>query len=49
MEDHNTELTTEELQDLQRKQQQTAAEELSLEEGREDFPTSLIKEMLGKW
>ncbi|XP_054568220.1 uncharacterized protein LOC114233609 [Eptesicus fuscus] len=50
VEDHNTDLTTEELQDLQKEQQQTAAEELSSEEeGREDFPTSLIKEMLGKW
>ncbi|XP_016070266.1 PREDICTED: tigger transposable element-derived protein 1-like [Miniopterus natalensis] len=49
--DHSTELTTEELQDLQREQQQTAAEVLSSEEekGREDVPTSLIKGMLGKW
>ncbi|XP_036212432.1 tigger transposable element-derived protein 1-like isoform X2 [Myotis myotis] len=49
VEDHNTELTTEELQDLQREQQQPAAEERSSEEGREDIPTSLIKGMLGKW
>ncbi|XP_059558184.1 tigger transposable element-derived protein 1-like isoform X1 [Myotis daubentonii] len=49
VEDHNTELTTEELQDLQREQQQPAAEEPSSEGGREDIPTSLIKGMLGKW
>ncbi|XP_014392726.1 PREDICTED: tigger transposable element-derived protein 1-like isoform X2 [Myotis brandtii] len=49
VEDHNTELTTEELQDLQKEQQQPAAEEHSSEEGREDIPTSLIKGMLGKW
>ncbi|KAK1327547.1 hypothetical protein QTO34_013049 [Cnephaeus nilssonii] len=49
VEDHSTELTTEELQDLQREQQQPAAEERSSEEGREDIPTSLIKGMLGKW
>nr|KAF6463386.1 tigger transposable element derived 1 [Molossus molossus] len=49
VEDHSTELTTGELQDLQREQRQMAAEELSSEEGREDVPTSLIKGMLGKW
>lgn len=50
-EDPNTELTTEELQGLQRERQQVAAEGFSSEEGegRKDIPTSLIKEMLGKW
>lgn len=46
--DHNPELSTKELQDLQREQPQTVAKELSSEvEGGEDIPTSLIKEMLG--
>ena len=35
VENHNTELTTEELQDLQMEQQQMAAKELSLEEEEE--------------
>ena len=50
VEAHNTELTTEELPDLQRKQQQMAVEGLSWEEeeGREGITTSLIKEMLRK-
>ncbi|KAK1332815.1 LOW QUALITY PROTEIN: hypothetical protein QTO34_006346 [Cnephaeus nilssonii] len=49
LEDLTTELTTEELQDLQREQQETATEELSSEaEGREHIPTSLILQMLGK-
>lgn len=48
-EDRGTELTTEELQDLQREQQQPAAEERSSEEGEEAIPTSPIKGMLGKW
>lgn len=50
VEDHNTELMMEEFTDLQKEQQQMAAEELASEqeEGREDIPTSLMKEMLGK-
>ena len=50
VEDHNTELMMEEFTDLQREQQQMAAEELSSEEeeGREDIPISPIKKMLGK-
>ena len=48
VEDHNTELPTEELQDLQREQPQMAAEELSLEvEEKEDIPTSLSRKCLG--
>lgn len=48
VEDLHTELTTEELQDFQREQQQTAAEELSSEaEEREDIPTSLSRKCLG--
>lgn len=49
--DHNTEPTTEELQDLQREKQLPVAGELFTqeEEGKEDTPASLIKEILGKW
>ncbi|XP_076358046.1 uncharacterized protein LOC143250798 isoform X2 [Tachypleus tridentatus] len=41
VEDNNTELTTEELQDLQKEQQQKATEKVSSdeEEGREDVPS----------
>ena len=48
VEDHNTELPTEELRDRQREQPQMAAEGLSSEvEEREDIPTSLSRKCLG--
>ncbi|KAM4642474.1 uncharacterized protein O3C94_016790 [Discoglossus pictus] len=51
VEEHRQELSTEELQELQREQQQKVAEERSSgeEEGREEAPTALIKEMCSKW
>jgi len=48
--EHNTELTTEELQDLHKEQQQEVAEELSSEEEKNNegsITTSDIKEILG--
>ncbi|KAF6276060.1 hypothetical protein mRhiFer1_009416 [Rhinolophus ferrumequinum] len=50
IEDHKTELTTEELQNILTEQQQVATEELSAEEeGRASVSTALIKEMCAKW
>ena len=50
VEAHNTQLTTEKLLDLQREQQQTAAEgRSSEEEGKEAIPNLLMEEILGKW
>ncbi|XP_033011520.1 tigger transposable element-derived protein 1-like [Lacerta agilis] len=49
VEDHKTELTTEELQNIPTEQQQAATEEISLEESREIVSTALIKEMCAKW
>ncbi|XP_028575874.2 uncharacterized protein LOC114592144 isoform X1 [Podarcis muralis] len=53
VEDHKTELTTEELQNILMEQQQAATEELSEEEEeekrRENVPTALIEEMCAKW
>ncbi|XP_074170474.1 uncharacterized protein LOC141567452 [Rhinolophus sinicus] len=50
VEDHKTELTTEELQNILTEQQQAATEELSSEEaGRESVSNALIKEMCAKW
>ena len=50
--EHNTELTTEELQDLHKEQQQEVAEELSSEEEKNNegsITTADIKELLGYW
>jgi hypothetical protein len=53
VEDHNAELTTEELRDLHMEQQQEVAEELSSEEEEVDskgsIPSADIKELLGYW
>ncbi|XP_034954627.2 tigger transposable element-derived protein 1-like [Zootoca vivipara] len=54
VQDHKTELTTEELQNILTEQQQAATEELSEEEEEEEerqesLPTALIKEMCAKW
>lgn len=53
VEDHNAELTTEELQDLHMEQQQEVAMELSSEEEKVDskgsIPTADIKELLVHW
>ena len=42
VEAHNTELTTKELQDLQREQEQMEAEEVSSEEEQKDIPTNQV-------
>jgi len=50
--EHNTGLTTEELQDLHKEQQQEVVEELSAEEEKNNegsFTTADIKEILGYW
>nr|XP_057925930.1 tigger transposable element-derived protein 1-like [Doryrhamphus excisus] len=50
--DHSEELTTEELQELQVEQQQTAAQDIASdedEEREENVPSSLIKDMFAKW
>jgi Mg/Co/Ni transporter MgtE len=50
--EHNTELTTEELQDLHKEQQQEVAEELSSEAEKNNegnITTADIKELLGYW
>jgi len=51
LEDHKDELSTEELEQLQKQLQKTIVEEMSLdeEEGREDVPTSLNHEICAKW
>ena len=51
VEEHRTELSTEELPDLQKEQQQIVAEEISSgeEEGKGEASTARIKEMHGKW
>ncbi|XP_034962830.1 tigger transposable element-derived protein 1-like isoform X3 [Zootoca vivipara] len=50
VEEHKTELTTEELRNILAEQQQAAAEELSpKEERREILPTALIEGMCAKW
>ncbi|KAF6390255.1 hypothetical protein mRhiFer1_007835 [Rhinolophus ferrumequinum] len=50
VEDHRTELTTEELQNILTEKQQAETEELSSEEEeRESVSTALIKEMCAKW
>ncbi|XP_067135000.1 tigger transposable element-derived protein 1-like [Centruroides vittatus] len=51
VEDHSTELTTEELEHLQNEQQRILAEDMSSgeEEGKEDIPSSVIKEICAKW
>ena len=49
-EDHKDELSTEELEQLQKQLQKATVEEMSSEEeeGREDVPTSLIREICAK-
>ena len=50
--EHNTKLTTEELQDLHKEQQHEVAEELSSEEEKNNegsITTADIKELLGYW
>jgi len=50
--EHSDELTTAELQHLQTEQEKNLAEEMSSEgeeEGKEEFPSSVIKEMCAKW
>ena len=51
LEDHKDELSTEELEQLQKQLQKAIVEEMSSEEeeGREDVPTSLIREICAKW
>jgi len=49
LEDHKDELSTEELQQLQKQLQKAIVEEMSSEEGREDVPTSLIHDICAKW
>lgn len=51
LEDHKDELSTEELEQLQKQLQKAIVEEMSSEEeeGREDVPTSLICEICAKW
>jgi len=51
LEDHKDELSTEELEHLQKQLQKAIVEEMSSEEeeGREDVPTSLIREICAKW
>jgi len=51
LEDHKDELSTEELERLQKQLQKATVEEISSEEEeeREDVPTSLIREICAKW
>ena len=51
LEDHRDELSTEELAQLQKQLQKAIVEEISSEEeeGREDVPASLIREICAKW
>jgi len=51
LEDHKDELTTEELEQIQKQLQKAIVEEMSSEEeeGREDIRTSLIREICAKW
>ncbi|XP_028665299.1 tigger transposable element-derived protein 1-like [Erpetoichthys calabaricus] len=52
VEEHSNELTTEELQHLQAEQENNLAEDMSSEgeeEGKEEVPSSVIKEMCAKW
>ena len=51
VEEHRAELSTEELQELQKEQQQIVTEDISSgeEEGREEASIALIKEMYSKW
>ena len=49
LEDHKDELSMEELEQLQKQLQKATVEEMSSEEGREDVPTSLIREICAKW
>lgn len=51
VEEHSTELSTEELKLLQKEQQKRVLQEMSSEEeeGREDVPCAFIKEMCAKW
>ncbi|XP_028668446.1 tigger transposable element-derived protein 1-like [Erpetoichthys calabaricus] len=52
VEEHSNELTTEELQHLQAEQEKNLAEDMSSEgeeEGKEEVPSSVIKEMCAKW
>jgi len=51
LEDHKDELSTEKLEQLQKQLQKAIVEEMSSEEdeGREDDPTSLIREICAKW
>ena len=51
VEGHSSELTTEELQHLQEQQQRTLAEDHDSEEdeGREDIPSAVIREMCASW
>jgi len=51
LEDHKDELSTEELEQLQKQLQNAIVEEMSAEEeeGKEDVPTSLICEIYAKW
>ena len=51
LEDHKDELRTEELEQLQKQLQKAIVEQLSSEEdeGREDVPTSLIRDICVKW
>jgi len=51
LEEHTEELSTEELEQLQKQLQKAIVEEMSSEEeeGREDIPTSLIHEICAKW
>jgi len=48
LEDHKDKLSTEELEQLQKQLQKATVEEMSYEEGREDVPTSLIREICAK-
>ena len=51
LEDHKDELSMEELEQLQKQLQKAIVEEMSSEEeeGRDDVPTSLIREICAKW
>ena len=51
LEDDKDELSTEELEQLQKQLQKAMVEEMSWEEeeGREDVPTALIREICAKW
>ena len=49
LEDHKDELSTEELEQLQKQIQKAIVEEMSSGEGRENVPTSLILEICAKW